>query len=299
MSDVTVISTTDTPEQVLAAQGRMAEKSDVEAVEKPAAGEVQPETLEASEASNEIEGEEQSETDGDETEEKPKKKSGIEKRIGKLTKQRQEAQLEAEYWKKEALKNQTAPAAPTEARQESKADGRPKAESFETHEAYVEALADWKVDQKLSAEKAKTRELELKSEQDKQLKTHFERVEKFKSQHSDFEDAMTEVNDIPMSLTVQQVILGSENGPELMYELAKDPEDYKRICGLPAIQAARELGKIEARLLKEETKETKIKPSKAPKPLSTVSRGSAASSRDPSTMDYDEYKEWREQQLRG
>jgi hypothetical protein len=299
MSDVTIISTTDSPEQVLAAHGRAAEPQEqVEVEDKPAAAESTPETLEASDTSNEEQAEEDSEAE--ESEEKPKKRSGIEKKIGKLTKQRQDARLEAEYWKKEALKNQTAPAAPTETKPQAADDKRPKAENFDTHEAYVEALAEHKVEQRLAQERQKAREQELKSKEQEQLKTHFDRVQKFQAQVDDFDDVIAEVGDVPMSLTVQQVILQSENGPELMYELAKDKEEYKRICDLPAIQAARELGRFESRLqASKESEKPKLKTSKAPKPISTVSRGAAVSSKDPGDMDYDEYKAFREQQLRG
>lgn len=112
---------------------------------------------------------------------------------------------------------------------------------------------------------------------------------------------MEDVDDIPMSLTVQEVILASDNGPELMYELAKNPEEYARICKLPAVQAARELGKFEARIsssqdTKKETKQ--LTKTKAPPPIKPVGSKASSVTKSPDDMDFQEFKRWREAQIR-
>lgn len=292
MQNITVTSTTDTPEAVIAAQGDLAQIKVVE----PAAEETPAETLEASEPSDEIETE-----DAKEDGEAPKKKGGFQKKIGKLTKQREAARQEAEYWKSEALKKaDTSAQTPAAIVEPIKVEGRPTADTFETHEEYVEALADWKVDQKLSARDQKTKELDLKSEQEKQLKGYIAKRDEFAKGQDDYFERMEDIQTIPMSLTVNEALLTSDNGPELLYELAKDPEEYKRICSLPAIAAAREIGKLEAKLAQSSESKPETKTTKAPKPLSPVgSSSSNTSTKKPDDMDFDEYKAWRAKHPKG
>lgn len=296
MSDVVIVSTTDSPEAVLAAQGRAVEPKESKAETKPAAEEIPAETLEASEASDENETDD--EDSSDESKE-PKKAKGLVKRIGKLTKQREDARREVDYWKAEALKQKPQESKPIEAPVKADSTGKPTAESFGTHEEYVEALADWKVDQKLSARDATQKQNELKNEQTKREQGYFKEVAEFIKIKPDYEDVVGAQK--LSSLTIYESVLDAgKDGPELLYELAKDPEEYERIRTLPAIAAAREIGKIQARLAKEssETKTIETKTTKAPKPPSPVGSGKAYSTKDPSDMDFDEFKAWRQPQLR-
>lgn len=302
---VTVTSTTDTSEAVTAAQGGQADKNGEQVVkEKPASGESSDETPEDSEAS-EINEDESEGEDGDETAEveKPEERQGkgkgrFKKRIDRLSAKVTAAETEKEYWKREALKSQR-PAEVKSTPVETKVDqsGKPNSDKFDSHEEYVEALADWKVEQKLSARDEQKKVSELKSEQQKTVDKFQASIKTFAESHDDFHEVVESVDDIPMSLTVQEVVLGSDDGPEIMYELAKNPDEYKRICGLPAIAAAHELGKIEARLQKSspssQTKEQKT--TKAPKPLTPVSSKSTnANLKSPDEMDYQQYKKWRD-----
>ncbi len=89
-------------------------------------------------------------------------------------------------------------------------------------------------------------------------------------------------------------------GPELMQELANDPKEFKRICGLSALEAAKALGKIEVRLTKPTTpkkEETKTKASpKPPTPVRT--KGSNTSKGYHDKMTQREYEDWRNEQLK-
>lgn len=294
MTGITVTSTTDTSEAVIAAQG---DKAPEVKVETAAAPETTPEKIEASEASTdtETESEESEETLGAD---KPPKKGGLQKRVGKLTRQREDARREAEYWRAEALKNQKPQAVdkPLEVAPAKVTDGKPAPEGFTTHDEYVEALADWKVDQKLSVRDQKSREMELKAQQDSKLKTYLQTRDEFAKGHEDYFDRMADIDKIPMSITVNEVLLESKNGPELLYELAKDPEEYKRICSLSVVAAAREIGKVEARLAKASDQTIAAKQTtKAPKPIAPVGTGSTSTSTKAlDEMDFEEYKKARE-----
>jgi hypothetical protein len=244
-------------------------------------------------------GESQDSPDG---ERKPKV-HGAEKRVKKLLKRNTAIKQEMEYWRSQALKSQSTQSTQPETRVEAKAEGKPRADDFDTHEAYVEALADWKVDQKIAQRESKLAEEQAKKSYAERVQTHNERVEEFAKEHEDFHDRLEDVADVQLSIAVQEAILSSDNGPALMYELAKDPTELDRIIKLPPIAAARELGRMEARLAKAETPEKQAKEitkTKAPEPIKPVNAKVAAVKKsiyDPD-IPFTEYMALRREQLR-
>jgi len=309
---ITIVSTTEKKEVASSTEGKAASENK-EVDTKSASSSELDETADASDASEENDSqdesletkdgkasdedaEEETQVDG----EKFKKKNGFKKRIDKLNKRISDRDQEVEYWKKEALKGQSSKSeSPTH--QEVKVEGKPLADHFDTHEAYVEALTDWKTEQKLNERETKQKETLAKSEHQKSVTQFQEKVQSFKDSHDDFDDLIEDVDDIPMSIAVEQLIIQSENGPELMYELAKNREEYERICKLSPLAAAREFGKFEARLNKSVSSKEKleIKTTKAPKPLAPL--GSKGSSVKKSLYDSDlsqtEYEQLRTQKL--
>lgn len=311
---IDIQSTTDSKEAVTAAMSGLAKTDEVveqksAATEKPVA-----ETKEASDASLTDKTETQEETDevdssdevSEESDSKDKKPTkGFKKRIDKLIAKASAAEQRAQYLEFEnaSLKKSQQTKTETETAPALKKleDGRPRSDDFENHDAYVEALADWKLEKKLSERDAKTKESQLKSEQQKQIDAHWTKVSEFKKSHDDFDDALEDVEDVPMSITVQQAILESEDSAELMYLLAKNKEEYKKICSLPAVAAAREIGRFEARFLKSEPESSLEKPTitKAPKPIKTVgtaSTGSGKKSLDDPNLSQKEYERLRAEQ---
>ena len=244
----------------------------------PVAKAAKSETVDESDTSEtDDEGDEES-SDEESLEARPKKKSGTQRRIEKLVKQRAKAEEEREYWRQEALKSQGKTQEPPKVEVKATTEGKPSADTFETHEDYILALAEWKADEKIKAAKDQERQEKLKAEQETRTTAFQGKVQEFKKAHDDFDDVITDVDDIPMSLAVSQAILDSEDGPALMYELAKKPEEYARICALPALAAARAIGRFEAGLAKsseEKKPEVKTKTTKAPPPARPVSATSA------------------------
>lgn len=264
------------------------------------------ETAEDSEASEESDSEET--LDGEESEageskdsDKQKKKSGFKKRIDKMRTKLSAKEQEAEYWKAEALKRQKSEMPEDEkARQNARvADERkPKAENFDSHEEYVEALTDWKIEQREKAKELKAQQESAKTEIEKKVSSHQERVEAFKKAHDDFDEVLSDVDDIPMSIAVQEVILESELGPELMYELASNPKEFERICSLSPLKAAKELGKIEDKIRKSAEAPKENKTTKAPPPIKTLSAKGAAVTKSLHDMDYEEFKRARDEEAK-
>jgi hypothetical protein len=210
---------------------------------------------------------------------RPQLPRGAKKRIDKLTRRLSEREREIEYWKRRAMDEKSPNAGDSKTVPAQETSERPRAEDFETHEEYVEKLADWKVDQKLKEQETKTRQNQLQSDHQRRMGQHLERVKSFSEKHEDFLERMDEVDDIPMSVAVQELILDSENGPELMYELAKDPEEYERICKLPPLEAARAMGKFESRITAQRSSQRIVNKTKTPEPITPISSKRATSTK--------------------
>lgn len=268
------------------------ESSAASKADQPAADENQAETDSSGES-------EQKEEDGNSDEEglkeeKQKPPKGVLKRINKLSKQKSEAERERDFWKQEALKAKDGKET-VEAPKHKEANGRPKADDFETHEEFQEALTDWKVDQRLKERETKESEKKVKADFDSKVDSYRKSVESIKEKFEDFDDVMESVDDIPMSIALQNLLLESDNGPELAYLLAKDPEEYERISKLSPLSAAREFGKFEARHASKAQKP--IKTTKTPPPITTVgSRGASAPKGFRADMTLEEYERWMESQ---
>lgn len=214
-----------------------------------------------------------------------KKKGGFQRRIDKLSAQKAQAQQELEYWKQQALKNAGASNVETNPKPEiftpPTTEGKPKPESFETHAEYVEALADWKTEQKLKERDEKAARERFAQEEARIKAAYSERAKAFSSKTPDFQKVLEDVNHIPLSLTLRDILLNSENGPELAYHLAKKPEEYERIARLSPTACAREIGKFEATLTSSLSKVSPEKSEKritqAPKPIEPVGAGGKGS----------------------
>lgn len=238
------------------------------------------------------------------SEEKPKKKGGFQRRIDKLNLQKAQAQQEAEYWKQQALKNAGAPktdAPKVELPKTVAGDGKPKPESFETHAEYVEALTDWKTDQKFKERDQKAEKNRLETEQTKQVTTYQEKAKAFLEKHPDFDEV---VEDLVVSPVVVGIIQSSDVGPEIAYELGKNPDEAKRIAKLPPLQAAVELGAIKSRITSKASGEKKPEPKRvtsAPNPIAPVGGGGKATGAsksldDLAKTDFSAYRAKREEE---
>lgn len=135
---------------------------------------------------------------------------------------------------------------------------KPKQEDFESYDDYVEALTDWKVDQKTQT----TNKKESSSNNDDAgedtktagidetvLRNFEDQVDAAKDKYDDYEE---KVYDESLSITPEmfQVIANSDHGAEIAYALANNPEQAHKIAQLGdnVISIAREIGKVEASL---------------------------------------------------
>lgn len=322
-------STTDTPEQIRAALGgadpgkAAAGETNPEASAADAGG--QAETSTASEAAkNEQEdpakakakeegpGDEEDEDDElGEGHDKPNaRKNGFKKRINKLNeraRQAEERAIRAEerarYLEEESRKGKSGQSDKPDPKK-TENSGRPRPEDFEDRNDYEDALVDWKLEQRESAAKAKSEQDDGRKVFNEKLSKFNEGVQALAKKIEDFEETL-ESNEVDISPTLRMLLLDSENGPELAYHLAKNQDEMTRICKMSPTEAARALGKFEAKHLSspaqesgETNKETK-RTTKAPPPTTPLKGKSTATPgayRDDFTLA--EYEKWLEETSR-
>jgi len=275
-------------------------------VEKPEQKETKDsEPLEAEARDNEVDSDESDEAE-ESGKDKGKKKGGFQRKIDKMTARQKAAEQEIEYWKSQALK------APNDQKKEEPAkqavtksdDAEPSPDDFETHKEYINALTDWKLDQREKKAKIEADKKNFLSEQEKVFKAYHERKNAFAKTVDDFDEVLDDAKDVPITPAIQAAILESDFGPQVAYELAKNRAEFERIVKLGPLSAAREIGKIEARIAlkaseQKETKETK-KTTSAPKPIEPVggTKGTALRQLDDPELTFVEYVERRRAQMK-
>jgi hypothetical protein len=190
------------------------------------------------------------------------KPKGVQKRLDELTRNWREAERREAALLALLQQQRTAPEAP-----QPTADDKPKTlADFEYDEGKFQAYI-FDQAEKRAADAAK-RELTAAQEREatERRKASFRsRSAEFAKTVEDF-DSVARNPDLPISADMAEVIQDSDDGPALLYHLGKNPDIAEKIAQLPPKAAARELGKIEARLAYEREKAKPEKVSKAPPP---------------------------------
>jgi hypothetical protein len=152
---------------------------------------------------------------------------------------------------------------------------------------YLEQLADRAAERKLAERFSKMREAES-------VRTFETRAADFARSVPDFEQVAH--YDAPINQPMAQVIRESEIGPQIAYYLGKNREIGLAIAELPPLLAAREIGKIEAALLKPPPP-PKPKISNAPAPPPKIEATEPEVEKDPLKMTDAEFSKWRKRQI--
>ena len=124
----------------------------------------------------------------------------------------------------------------------------------------------------------------------------------FKGRESEFAKATPDYQALvydprtPISPTMAEVIAESEVGPQLAYHLAKNREVAASIYSLPPVAAARELGRLEARLNQPPPEAPRV--TSAPPPTPKIEASAPEVERDPDKMDIKDWLKWREKDVR-
>lgn len=100
---------------------------------------------------------------------------------------------------------------------------------------------------------------------------------------------------VPLSAATAELIAESPDGPAIALHLAKNLEVAAHLADLPPVQAAREIGRIEARLAKEAEKPKPL--TTAPPPPPSIEAVEPAVEKDPLKMSDAEFAKWRKRQI--
>lgn len=180
-----------------------------------------------------------------------KPKTKYQSRIDRLTAERYEAEARAtvEAERRAALEQELA-----QLRQPQSVPPPPETEpqrgDYSDDDQYIAALVSYRtrqevapvlaaVQQAIEAERAERARVEA-------VRIYHERIAAQRSEYPDF-DAVTS-QDLPISPVMADLIVASSVGPRLSYYLGSHPEECVALSKLPPIQAAKELGVLEARL---------------------------------------------------
>jgi len=189
------------------------------------------------------------------------------------------AEAENGYLREQLSRNQ-------QAQQASNPSGEPKPEQFKDYESYIDALTDYKVDQKL----AKTQEKYVRQQQEESQQEYESRardnINKAADKYDDFEEVVT--NDkLHISIPMRDAIGESEAGGEIAYYLGMHPKEAADIAKLTPVQQVKAIDRLEQKL------SAPPQVSKAPAPMSTTGKGRTTTEPDLSKMSVKEYAEYR------
>lgn len=149
--------------------------------------------------------------------------------------------------------------------------------------AQVEEYVSRVVEQRLAAAEEQRRQAQARADFQK-------RTAEFSAANPDFEEVVDSVSHIPVPSHLQQLVLNSPEAPAIMYSLAKNTAELSRLSDLPPLDAAREIGRLEAKLASSTAAPVKPKSASRPPAPPTSVGGSSASTRSLDDLPLAEYK---------
>lgn len=191
----------------------------------------------------------------------------VQPRIDELTRKVRENEREAAFWRARAEAAEKPPAPPAQ---------KPTPDKFDDYGAYVEALTEFKADEKVkkALETHDQQQTEKQQTETRQSTWQQRKAEAAKS-IPDL-DAVLSASEVPLSAAVQAELLDSEWGPQIAYHLDKHPELAEKLNGLTDKQVAREIGRLEATMTAPAPVVEGEPPADPPEPPPVVKKTTAA-----------------------
>ena len=129
---------------------------------------------------------------------------------------------------------------------------KPTADQFTDYGDYIEALTDWKTDQKFAAAEQKRADTEhqraLVAEQQRITTSWTQRVTAAKAKYPDFEDvALLADTPIPQGSLIDAWILEHKVGADVLYHLQKHPDELDTLMAQPLFEQAEALALLSQR----------------------------------------------------
>lgn len=165
-------------------------------------------------------------------------------------------------------------------------NAKPTRDNFQSEDDFLEALTDWKLEQRFSevkkTESVTEQKRQVEQQTEKARAVFQEREAQFAAKTADYDDVVEEFSAIvprdPNSNAITNAILQHEKGPEILYAVAKDPELAGSLYAKHPSFAAATLNKIAATLGRSETPQKQ----QLPDPPSSVK---PAAAKQPKALD--------------
>jgi hypothetical protein len=173
-----------------------------------------------------------------------------------------------------------------------KSVAEPKEDDYEDFDEFRAARAFWRERQRERQADVQAAD-EVVTQQDGKVQQELDAlwaasVVEARSSYQDFDKIALDTS-LPISTAMAGIIKGMDQGPDVLYHLGSNPATAHRIAMLPPVEAAMELGRLEATLQAPPPRQK----TKAPEPINPV-RGNAATQKDPTKMSPDEFRAWRQ-----
>lgn len=212
--------------------------------------------------------------------EKPKRRSGVQR----LKEQNRRLQAEIEAIRASATR------AGGDARSaiEAEIGPAPREQDYSDYLAYERAMTAYTVKEAIAEERIRERAGQMNARQTERIRDLVEAYEDgqdaARKAIPDYDAALKSAKNAPVAPHVEGLILESDKSALIAYHLAKNPEKLERLNAMPPVAAAREIGRLEARLSLPSTN----KATSAPKPVAPV-KGGASPTPKITEMSMEEY----------
>jgi len=215
--------------------------------------------------------------DKDEGEES--RKSGIQRRIDQLTREKYEERRRAELAERELarLKEEAA-------KQQPQAGQPPRVDDFDTYEDFLRAQVQYELEQR-EALRNQEASLSQQAQQRADVQVRVEKTfEQGRGRYEDFDEVVTNPN-VPVTDAMVEAIATSDVGADVAYFLGKNPAEAARLAALPPLELGRAIALIEMQVSRQPEK-------KLPDPVPTVPKAEGkakAVEPDPDSLPIDEW----------
>jgi hypothetical protein len=170
-------------------------------------------------------------------------------------------------------------------------NAEPKESEFTDWAEFIAAKAVWASNRNHTTRQTKAMQAERDSMQAESAAMRraawTEQVEAAKAVYADFE-AVAFAGDVPLSKTMEDVILSSNQGADVAYFLGVNRSEAARISRMQPLDAARALGRIEAKISAPPARTS----TKAPAPIRPVNPRGGTAEASPDRMTTAQYEKW-------
>lgn len=229
------------------------------------------------------------------------KPDGLSSRIDELTgkwrneeRSRQTVERDRDYWREQALRNQRQPE-PAPKPQEQPTQVKTLSDFEYDDSKYQSYLFEETEKRAVAAAEKRLKEQDEQVSRQRRQSTFQQRMSDFEKNAPDFrEKVLSHAN--PVSDAMRDVFEASEEGPAVAYYLASNLTIADKIARMPPLDAARELGRIEAKLIADRAAAAKTV-STAPPPPPKLDGADPKVEKAPAEMNDNEFAKWRKKHI--